>query len=187
MEDKTVTIARAQSTVTYPADFALIASMNPCPCGHYNNPKQTCRCNSSQINRYRAKISGPLLDRIDIHVEVAQLDQNELMAAPTGETSEQIRARVVRAREIQQMRYHGTGIYCIALMGPRELQAFCRLNRENQTLLRHAIQSYNLSARAYDRILRVARTIADIAGSADIAEEHLFEAINYRTLDQSYW
>lgn len=187
LESGEVIVSRAAGSFTFPANFILVAAMNPCPCGHYNNPKQTCRCNSSQINRYRAKISGPLLDRIDIHVEVAQLDQNELMAAPTGETSEQIRARVVRAREVQQMRYQGTGIYCNALMRPHELQAFCRLNRENQTLLRHAIQSYNLSARAYDRILRVARTIADIAGSADIAEDHLFEAINYRTLDQSYW
>ncbi len=187
LENGEVVVSRASGSYTFPANFILVAAMNPCPCGHYNNPKRACRCTSSQINRYRSKISGPLLDRIDIHVEVAQLDQRELMAAPVGETSAQIRERVIRARWVQLERFRGLGILCNAQMGPRELQQFCKLNRENQTLLRHAIQNYNLSARAYDRILRVARTIADISGSDEISEEHLFEAINYRTLDQSYW
>jgi len=187
LESGEVVVSRASGSFTFPADFILVAAMNPCPCGHYNNPKRACRCSSSQINRYRSKISGPLLDRIDIHVEVAQLEQHELMAAPTGDTSAQIRERVIRARRVQLERFRGLGILCNAQMGPRELQQFCKLNHENQTLLRHAIQNYNLSARAYDRILRVARTIADISGCNEISEEHLFEAINYRTLDQSYW
>lgn len=187
LESGHVVVSRAAGSFTFPAGFMLVAAMNPCPCGHYNNPKRPCRCSSSQITRYRARISGPLLDRIDIHVEVAQLDEHELIAAPNGESSEKIRARVKAARTIQEQRFAGSGIRCNAQMGPRELQSHCVLDHSNQTLLRHAIQSYNLSARAYDRILRVARTIADLASSTDIGEEHLFEAINYRTLDKSYW
>ena len=187
LEQGTVTVSRAAGSFQFPARFILVAAMNPCPCGHYNNPKRPCRCTSSQITRYRSKISGPLLDRIDLHVEVAQLDEHELMSAPAGETSAVIRNRVKQAREVQQRRFTGLPVRCNAQMGPRELQQYCQLNAANQTLLRHAIQNYNLSARAYDRILRVARTIADLERSAAITEEHLFEAIGYRTLDQAYW
>ena len=187
LESGSVTVSRAAGSFVFPANFILVAAMNPCPCGHYNNPKHPCRCTASQINRYRAKISGPLLDRIDIHVEVAQLNENELLAAPSGETSAVIRQRVADARHLQEGRFAGLGIHCNAQMGPKELQRFCRLNSANQTLLRHAIQSYNLSARAYDRILRVARTIADLNRVEEIAEEHLFKAINYRILDKNYW
>ncbi len=187
LEVGSVTVSRAAGSFVFPANFILVAAMNPCPCGHYNNPKRQCRCSTSQITRYQSKISGPLLDRIDINVEVAQLSENELMGAPTGESSATIRQRVVAARKIQEARLSPLGIRCNAQMGPKELQAFCKLDSGNQTLLRHAIQSYNLSARAYDRILRVARTIADLGNAPEIGEEHLFEAINYRILDKNYW
>ncbi len=187
LETGSVTVSRAAGSFVFPASFILVAAMNPCPCGHYNNPRRQCRCSSSQITRYQSKISGPLLDRIDINVEVAQLSENELMSAPGGESSAEIRKRVAEARKIQEQRLAGLGVHCNAQLGPRELQRFCRLNTANQTLLRHAIQSYNLSARAYDRILRVARTIADLSHATEIGEEHLFEAINYRILDRNYW
>jgi len=187
LEQGAVTVSRAAGSFVFPADFILVAAMNPCPCGHYNNPKRPCRCTSAQINRYKAKISGPLLDRIDLHVEVSQLEERELMGAPVGESSADIRARVKRARQLQVERFAGVPVRCNAQMGPRELQSCCVLSPANQTLLRHAIQSYNLSARAYDRILRVARTIADLENSQTIGEEHLFEAIGYRTLDRVYW
>ena len=187
LESGDVTVSRAAGSFLFPARFILVAAMNPCPCGHYNNPKRPCRCTASQINRYKAKISGPLLDRIDIHVEVAQLEERELLGAPVGESSATIRQRVNASRHLQNERFAGTPVRCNAMMGPRELQNWCRLSTANQTLLRHAIQSYNLSARAYDRILRVARTIADLEGAAELQEEHLFEAIGYRTLDRSYW
>lgn len=165
----------------------MIAAMNPCPCGHYGDSHRVCRCTPPQIQRYRARISGPLLDRIDLHVEVAALDEHELLNAPNGEPSSKIRERVIAARKIQTTRYHGAKIHSNSQMEPTHLQKFCALDKKSETLLRHAIREFNLSARAYDRILRVARTIADLAGIENVAEQHIFEAINYRALDKRLW
>lgn len=186
LENGNITVSRAAGSFTYPSRFILIAAMNPCPCG-LSNKEIGCRCKPNEIKRYRSKISAPLLDRIDIHVEVGQLNEDELLAAPSGETSAQIRQRVIQARKLQELRYKDRGIYCNSQMESRELQEYCALNKQNYTLLRHAIKEMNLSARAYDRILRVSRTIADLANSPSIEEEHLFEAIQYRALDKNIW
>jgi len=187
LENGEVTIGRAAGSFTFPSDFILIAAMNPCPCGHLGDPRHRCRCRALQVQQYRSKISGPLLDRIDLHVEVAALTEDELIASPAGETSAQIRERVLRAREIQQMRYGRDAhpIRCNAQMQNTHFQRFCQMNTAMQTMLRHAIEQFGLSARAYDRILRVARTIADLAGSETIRQEHLFEAIGYRSMDRN--
>lgn len=186
LENGMITVSRAAGTCTFPARFILIAAMNPCPCG-LTNKELGCRCKPNEIKRYRSKISAPLLDRIDIHVEVGQLNEDELISAPKGENSAEIRTRVMKARKLQMERFNGLGIYSNSQMESKQLQEFCALGRENQTLLRHAIKDFNLSARAYDRILRVARTISDIEGSESILEEHLFEAIQYRSLDKKIW
>ena len=185
LEDGKVTISRAHSTLTYPAQFMLIAAMNPCPCGNYMDPIRTCTCTPYKVQQYWNKLSGPLLDRIDLHVEVPRLKKEELSALPEGETSKVVRERVAKAREIQQARFKGTEAYCNSRMTSRQLKEFCRLEGEAENLLKSAILHLRLSARAYDRILKVSRTIADIDGSENIQARHVAEATQYRALDQN--
>jgi magnesium chelatase family protein len=187
LESGQVTISRAMGSCTFPADFMLIAAMNPCPCGHYGNPKHPCQCSNNQIHRYRSKISGPLLDRIDIHIEVPPISEQELMNRPTGEPSQTIRERIRSARKRQQQRGAECGVTTNSGMTPKLMQTACTLTRDSRNMLRQAIHALELSARAYDRILRVARTIADLDGSEQIAPEHIGEAIQYRTLDRQQW
>jgi magnesium chelatase family protein len=187
LEDGKITVSRAAGSITFPARFMLIAAMNPCPCGHYGSLQRECRCNQAQVQRYRAKISGPLLDRIDIHVEVAALSEGELINSPESESTASINQRVLQARRLQYRRYHHAGIHSNAQIGPKQLQRYCQLDRSSETVLRHSIRELQLSARAYDRILRVARTIADLESADGIREEHIFEAINYRSLDRRLW
>lgn len=185
LENGEVTVSRAAGSFTFPSRFILLAAMNPCPCGHLGDRHHVCRCRALQIQQYRSKISGPLLDRIDLHVEVAALTEDELVGAPTGDFSAVIRARVIAARQRQTARFgEASSVYCNAQMSPAHTQKFCALDSSLQTVIRHAIHEFGLSARAYDRILRVARTIADLAGSDAIRKEHLFEAIGYRSLDR---
>ncbi|MFL5752118.1 MAG: YifB family Mg chelatase-like AAA ATPase [Bacteroidia bacterium] len=188
LEDRTVTISRAKFSVEYPASFMLIASMNPCPCGFYNHPEKDCVCAPGVVQKYLNKISGPLLDRIDIHVEVTPVPFSELSRARTSESSSAIRERVIKARVVQQGRYQNRpGIYCNAQMKTKDLQEICSLDEAGNTLLKTAMERLGLSARAYDRILKVARTIADLDSSADIKNNHLAEAIQYRSLDRDGW
>lgn len=188
MEERRVTISRAKVTLDFPASFMLIASMNPCPCGYFNHPEKECTCPPQMVQRYLNKISGPLLDRIDLHVEVTPVSFNELSSQATSEPSEKIRERVIAAREIQAKRFeHTPGVYCNAQMTSRQLKEICVINPIGQKLLKTAMDRLNLSARAYDRILKVSRTIADLAGSEEIRPEHLAEAIQYRSLDREGW
>ena len=188
LEDGEVTIARAAASVTYPCRFMLVAAMNPCPCGYQTDPKRECRCSPTQIARYRSKISGPLLDRIDIHVEVPAIAYEQLTQLEKGEPSTAIRERVVRAREIQQQRYQNEpGTHCNANMRSKNLHRICRMEPDAEQILRTAMSDLNFSARAYDRILKVARTIADLAASNSIQSHHIAEAIQYRTLDRQLW
>jgi len=189
LEDGMVTIARAAVSVTFPCRFMLVAAMNPCPCGYYGDTQNECRCTPLQIQRYRNKISGPLLDRIDIHLEVPSVRYAELTAMEKGETSEVIRERVVRARRIQQERFKTSrGVHCNADMRAKQVQDGIRLEKDAEQMLKMAISELNFSARAYDRILKVARTIADLDDGAEtIRGEHVSEAIQYRTLDRQIW
>lgn len=188
LEDSRVTISRARMSLEFPANFMLVCAMNPCICGHYGDPGQECSCTPQQIQRYVGKISGPLLDRIDIHVEVPTVKYGELSSKKTGETSSAIRARVVKARMIQAKRFSGRkGLYSNADMESREIKEFCQIDAQGADLLKMAIQRLGLSARAYDRILKVSRTIADLAQSAEIQPEHLSEAIQYRSLDRGLY
>lgn len=187
LEEKTITVSRARYIVEYPANFTLIAAMNPCPCGYYNHPTKECTCTPSSVRRYVARISGPLLDRIDIHVEVTPVSVEELASAERSEPSSAIRERVVRARTLQQERFAGLGIHSNAMMNSSMIREFCHLDRDSSSLLERAINRLGLSARAYDRIIRVARTIADLSGCADIAPQHIAEAVGYRTLDREGW
>jgi len=180
MEDKVVTISRAQGSLTFPANFMLIAAMNPCPCGYYGDPERACTCPMGLIQRYRKRISGPLLDRIDLHLEVPRVPYEKLSRTTPGEPSATIRARDETARQRQRERLSGTGILCNADMGPAEVRRFCVLGREGQELMRAAMRQMQLSARGYHRVLKVARTIADLDGSADIRPQHLAEALQYR-------
>lgn len=185
MEDRKVTISRAASTLTYPANFMLVAAMNPCPCGYLSDPKHECRCSEQQIHRYRSKISGPLLDRIDMHVDVPAVPYKDLMQNSTSETSEEIRNRVAKARTCQSKRLKRTIIYCNAQMSSRHIKKYCSIDHACAALLEAAIDKLGLSARAYNRVLKIARTIADLAGAADINVDHIAEAIQYRSLDRS--
>jgi magnesium chelatase family protein len=188
LENGTITISRACGTATFPADFMLIAAMNPCPCGFHGSNRKTCRCSWGQIQKYRSRLSGPLLDRIDLHVEVAALNENEMIRQDRrGATSAEIRAKVAIARQHQKERYNGLGIRCNAALQGRSLDQHCRLNEVSRQQLLQAAQTYGLSARACDRILRVARTIADLEEAPAIETSHLFEAIQYRVLDKKYW
>ncbi len=188
LEDGAVTIARTAGTLTFPADFMLVAAMNPCPCGFAGDPKRACRCSEPQIRRYRSRVSGPLLDRIDLHVEVPAVAYGELSAQAEGESSAAIRARVLACRAVQARRYARLpGVRCNADLPAGQLQRFCPLEPAAEAVLRGAMDELGLTARAYSRILRVARTIADLAGAGAIAREHLFEAIQYRALDHAQW
>jgi magnesium chelatase family protein len=188
LEDGEVTIARAAASVTYPCRFMLVAAMNPCPCGYQTDPKRECRCSPTQIARYRSKISGPLLDRIDIHVEVPTIAYEQLTKLDKGEPSSTVRERVVRARKIQQERYKNhSGVHCNANMRSKILHQVCCMESEAEQILRTAMSDLNFSARAYDRILKVARTIADLDTSDIIKPHHISEAIQYRTLDRQLW
>ncbi len=188
MEDRIVTISRARLTVEYPASFMLVASMNPCPCGYYNHPDKECSCAPGIVQRYLNRISGPLLDRIDIHVEVVPVPFRELSDERKSEKSDVIRERVVAARNIQEVRYENSkGIYCNAQMSSKQLRQICKIDETGHVLLKNAMEKLSLSARAFDRILKVARTIADLDASEDIKTEHLAEAIQYRSLDRENW
>jgi Mg chelatase-related protein len=188
MEERKVCISRAKVSIDFPASFMLIASMNPCPCGYFNHPEKECTCAPPVVHRYLNKISGPLLDRIDLHVEVTPVAFGELSSTKTSEPSSDIRERVIKAREIQAKRFEGQqGIYCNAQMSSKQLKEICVINSIGQNLLKTAMDRLNLSARAYDRILKVSRTIADLADSEDIKPEHLAEAIQYRSLDREGW
>ncbi len=185
MEDNQVTISRSAGKITLPANFMLVAAMNPCPCGYLGDPKRNCRCSPTQIQRYRARISGPLLDRIDLHVEAPALAVGELRAGKPGEGSVPIRERVRRARAVQERRFAGTPTHTNARMTPTQIRQYCAHDRALGDLLEQAMIQLALSARAYDRILKVARTIADLAGAEAIAAPHLLEAIQYRSLDRN--
>ena len=191
LEDGTVSIARAAASVTFPCRFMLVAAMNPCPCGHFGDSKKPCRCTPIQMQRYRNRISGPLLDRIDIHVEVPAMEYQELASLEKGENSAAIRERVVASRAVQRERFAKSkgqqAIHCNAGMRAKDVHKHCVLNGDAQGMLKAAMADLHLSARAYDRILKVARTIADLEGTADIAADHIAEAIQYRSLDRSYW
>lgn len=187
LEDSKVTISRAYGSYSYPASFMLIAAMNPCPCGYYNHPSRECTCNQMAVNRYLNRVSGPLLDRIDIHIEVPPVDYEELTSKDGEETSEQIRKRVNAARKLQLERYKGTGITSNARMTPEQFEKYCYLDDGANALLKRVFDTLSLTARAYDRILKVARTIADIEQSETIGSQHISEAIQYRTLDRKYW
>lgn len=188
MEERKVTISRAKVSIDYPANFMLIASMNPCPCGYYNHPEKECVCAPGVVQRYLSKVSGPLLDRIDLHVEVVPVSFDEMTAQQKSESSEDIRKRVVLAREIQANRFKGNAeVYCNAMMASSMVKKVCEITDAGRTLLKTAMERLGLSARAYDRILKVSRTIADLAGSEEIKIEHLAEAIQYRSLDREGW
>ena len=188
MEDRLVTIARAKQTIEFPANFMLVAAMNPCPCGYYNHPTQECTCQPGTVEKYLNRISGPLLDRIDLHVEVVPVPFEELAKKNAGERSCEVRARVTRARKIQTERFADIpNIHSNAQMTSKLIQKYCSLDEQCTQLLKNAMDRLNLSARAYDRILKVSRTIADLAESEDIKAEHLAEAIQYRSLDRETW
>ncbi|MCZ4243257.1 YifB family Mg chelatase-like AAA ATPase [Pedobacter punctiformis] len=188
LEDRKVAISRARFSVEYPASFMLVASMNPCPCGFYNHPEKECVCAPGVVQKYLSKISGPLLDRIDLHVEVTPVNFSELASTRETEKSESIRARVIKAREIQDLRFENhENLHYNAQMSPKMVRKVCKISDAGQTLLKTAMEKLGLSARAYDRILKVARTIADLAGSEHVELEHLAESINYRSLDRDGW
>jgi magnesium chelatase family protein len=188
LEERRVTISRAKSTVNYPASFMLVASMNPCPCGYFNHPEKECICAPGVVQKYLSKISGPLLDRIDLHVEVTPVNFNELASERLSEKSMDIRARVTNARTIQITRFEDReDVFCNAQMSPNMVRKICKISDSGQALLKQAMEKLGLSARAYDRILKVARTIADLAESEEIKLEHLAEAIHFRSLDREGW
>jgi len=189
LEDQKVTISRAAMSLTFPASFMLAAAMNPCPCGFWNDPTRECRCTPLQIQRYVGRISGPLLDRIDIHVDVPAVRFRELTgdAPPETEDSASIRRRVIKARERQRSRFAADGIFSNAAMTPRLIRKYCRIDSESESMLERAMTRLGLSARAYDRILKVSRTIADLEDADDIQSAHVSEAVHYRSLDRTYW
>ena len=187
MEERRVTISRAKVALDFPASFMLIASMNPCPCGFHNHPDRECTCPPGAVQKYLNKISGPLLDRIDLHVEVTPVPFSQLSEKSEEESSSSVRERVIKARDTQLERYSEKGIYCNAQMSSNMLKEICVIDVVGQTLLKKAMEKLNLSARAYDRILKVSRTIADLENSENIKPEFLAEAIQYRSLDRESW
>ncbi|HIE74350.1 MAG TPA: ATP-binding protein [Flavobacteriales bacterium] len=188
IEDRVVTISRAKFSVDYPASFMLVTSMNPCPCGYYNHPDKACMCPPGMVQKYLNKISGPLLDRIDLHVEVTPVNFDELTKKEKGESSQQIRERVIKARDIQENRFvENEKIHANSQMNTKQIQSHCKLNPQSQELLKTAMEKLDLSARAYDRILKVARTIADLDNAENISSAHIAEAIQYRSLDREGW
>lgn len=188
LEDRKISISRVKCNVEYPASFMLVASMNPCPCGYYNHPTKPCVCSPGQVQKYLNRISGPLLDRIDLQIEVTPVPFEKMSDVRPGEPSAVIRERVVRARQVQQQRYAQVPrVYCNAQMTSRLLSLYARPDERGLALLKGAMTRLNLSARAYDRILKVARTIADLDGSESIQSAHLAEAIGYRNLDREDW
>ena len=188
LEERKVTISRARFSIEYPASFMLIASMNPCPCGYFNHPDKDCTCGPGVVQRYMSKVSGPLLDRIDIHIEVTPVSFNELSDERLSEKSASIRERVVQARAIQSERFKENKlVHCNAQMSTKKVRSVCKISEDGNNILRSAMEKLGLSARAYDRILKVARTIADLESSEDIKLEHLSEAIHYRSLDRDTW
>ena len=188
IEDRNIVVSRARVSIEFPANFMLIASMNPCPCGYYTHPDKDCTCPPGSVQKYLNRISGPLLDRIDLHVEVTPASFSELSGMPTSEPSSVIRSRVVNARKIQEKRYSNVeDIHCNAMITSSMLNEYCKIDKVSYNLLKTAMSRLNLSARAYDRILKVSRTIADISESSDIKPEHIAEAIQYRSLDREGW
>jgi magnesium chelatase family protein len=188
LEDRRITVSRSKYTIDYPASFMLVASMNPCPCGYYNHPEKECVCTPGVVQKYLNKISGPLLDRIDIHIEVIPVSFNELSENRSTERSLDLRGRVSQARKIQEERYKDSpGVHCNAQMSSSQMQKICRVDAQGSQLLKNAMERLGLSARAYDRILKVSRTIADMESSAEILPVHLAEAIQYRSLDRDNW
>lgn len=188
IEDRKVTISRAKISLDFPANFMLIASMNPCPCGYYNHPEKECVCIPGMVQKYLNKVSGPLLDRIDLHVEVTPVSFDEMTAQRKSETSEEIRGRVIKARELQNERFNDTDeVHSNAMMPSQMVKKICEINEAGKLLLKNAMEKLGLSARAYDRILKVSRTIADLSGTKEIKIEHLAEAIQYRSLDREGW
>lgn len=186
LEDRSVTISRLYSKVIYPSNFMLIASMNPCPCGYYGSSEKECKCSKLAIEKYLNRISGPLLDRIDLHVEVKPVKYQKLNSDYKAESSKQIKERVNRARRVQYIRYKNVGIFANSELTPKLIEKFCTLNQECKKILEMAFYKLGLSARAYSRILKVARTIADLEGAENIDKKHLLEAIQYRSLDRKY-
>lgn len=187
IEDGKVTISRVAGTLTYPSSVMLVAAMNPCPCGFFGHPKKTCICSQNAVRKYLNRISGPMLDRLDLHIEVPPVDYNELSSDGKEETSAEIRTRVNAARRIQTERYKGTGITCNARLTPAALKKYCVLEPAASDYLAISFERLGMSARAYDRVLKVARTVADLAGSEIIRKEHIFTAISFRSLDRKYW
>ncbi|MBQ6816547.1 MAG: YifB family Mg chelatase-like AAA ATPase [Clostridia bacterium] len=187
LEDGKITISRVAGTLTYPCLITLVAAMNPCPCGYFGHPTRTCTCSSKMVNKYLNRISGPMLDRLDLHIEVPPVEYKDLNSAKPEETSAQIRKRVNAARQIQNKRYEGTGITCNAHLTPALLKKFCVLSEDAAKLLQSSFDSLGMSARAYDRILKVARTIADLEASENIEMMHIAQAIQLRSLDRKYW
>ena len=188
LEDREIVVSRARYSVVYPANFTLVAAMNPCPCGYYNHPTKECTCSPGSVSRYMGRISGPLMDRIDMHIEVTPVDPSELQSAAEGERSAVVRERVMQARAIQRKRFEGIeGVHTNARMNAAMVRTYCVLDEASDRLLKRAMERLSLSARAYDRILKVARTIADLAGREQIAQSDVAEAIGYRSLDRGNW
>ena len=187
LEDRTITISRLNATLTYPCNFMFVASMNPCPCGYYGSTEKECTCTPETIRKYMGKISGPLLDRIDMQIEVAPVKYQKLEQKQIAETSEKIKQRVDKARNIQLKRYEGQKIYSNSELTPKLIETYCELDKPSQKIMQEAFQKLNFSARAYHRILKVARTIADLEEKEKIEVAHIAEAIQYRNLDRKYW
>lgn len=187
IEDGKITLSRVSGTLTYPCEVMLVCAMNPCPCGYYGHPTKKCTCSHGQPAKYLAKVSGPLLDRLDIHIEVPQVDFKKLSTDEKGESSKDIKARVDKARDIQLKRFSGTSVTCNGKMTPNMTREFCKLNETSKKMLENCFENLGLSARAYDKILRIARTIADLDGCENIELEHLTEAVQYRSLDRKFW